>query len=135
MSRKKITGINIQFPISRLILSGDKTVETRTYPIPKNYINQDLLMIETPGREGKFEARGVCLVRFSECYQYKTQLSFRSEFHLHKVENGSQWDWTSQKPKWGWKISKIVILKSPIIIKKRKGIVFTKNLSISSSAY
>lgn len=131
MSKKTYTGINIQFPISQLILSGKKIIETRTYPIPEGYLNQDLLMIETPGSEGTFKARGVCLIRFSECYQYKTLKSFRSEFSLHKVEDGSPWDWTPEKPKWGWKISKILILRLPTIIKKRKGIVFTKNLSIN----
>ena len=49
-----LNGINIQFPISQLILSGDKTVETRTYPIPERYLGVDLALI-------------VPLVRISDC--------------------------------------------------------------------
>lgn len=130
MTKKTYTGINIQFPISQLILSGKKTVETRTYPIPKKYLNQDLLMIETPGDEGDFEAQGVCIIRFSDCYQYKTLKKFRSEFTLHKVDEGSKWDWNPKKPKWAWQISHIEICQQPIKIKKRKGIVFTKGISL-----
>lgn len=129
MSKKNYTGINIQFPISQLILNGEKTIETRTYPIPKKYINKDLLMIETPGPEGKFQARIVGIIRFSECYQYQTLKSFRAEFNLHKVSPESKWDWTSNKPKWGWKITKITPIKSKAF-QRNKGIVFTKNITL-----
>ena len=30
--KKSYVGINIQFPISQLIVDGKKTIETRTYP-------------------------------------------------------------------------------------------------------
>jgi len=71
---KKLTGINIQFPISRLILSGEKTVETRTYPIPEHYINQELAIIETPGRDGDFKARIVGTIIFSGCFRRQSTL-------------------------------------------------------------
>ena len=52
-----MTGINIQSPWSRLLIEGDKCVETRSYPIPEKYVGEDLGLIETPGKDGDFKAR------------------------------------------------------------------------------
>ena len=50
-SELSLRGINIQYPFSRLILSGVKTVEVRTYRLgDRNLggVNEDLFLIETP---------------------------------------------------------------------------------------
>ena len=56
MKNSVLPAINIQFPISELILSGKKTIETRTYALPEKYIERDLYLIETPGSNGAFKA-------------------------------------------------------------------------------
>ena len=51
-SELSLRGINIQYPFSRLILFGVKTVEVRTYPLGDRNLggdNEDLFLIETPG--------------------------------------------------------------------------------------
>lgn len=125
---KKLTGINIQFPISRLILSGEKTVETRTYPIPEHYIGRELAIIETPGRDGDFEARIVGTVVFSCCFSYENKTKFYADKKRHHVSADSPWRWDSAKPKWGWEISKITKMNKPIPAPKRRGIVYTKDI-------
>ena len=52
-----MTGINIQAPWSQLLINSDKCVETRSYALPDKYIGEELLLIETPGKNGKFKAR------------------------------------------------------------------------------
>ena len=127
---KSYAAINIQYPVSELILNGEKVVETRTYKIPPSYLGKDLLMIETPGSTGKFTARIVAIIRFERCIQYSSQEAFRKDFKRHRIASGSTWDWTEVKPKWGWEISFLKKLPSPIVFEGKKGIVYTKNVSI-----
>jgi len=130
MSEKQsYTGINIQWPISKLILSGEKTIETRTYPIPEKYLNQEMLMIETPGKKGKFKARIVALVIFTHCFEYKSKKDFHKDIKRHCVRKNSIWDWNNKK-KFGWSLKIIKILSTPKSLPKRKGIVYTKDLHI-----
>lgn len=129
MSKKSYPGLNIQWPISELIFSGEKTIETRTYPIPNKYLNQEMLIIETPGKQNHFKARIRAVVVFTECFQYSNRSAFYRDQYSHKVTPGSEWDW-KDKPKWGWRIGSVDLLVKPIPFSKKKGIVFTKKISI-----
>ncbi|MDO9181319.1 MAG: hypothetical protein Q7U04_02870 [Bacteriovorax sp.] len=128
MSKKIYTGINIQWPISELILSGKKSIETRTYPIPEKYLNQDMLMIETPGKNGKFKARIVAIIKFTECIEYRNKKEFYNDSDKHFVMPDSEWAWVDKK-KIGWKVTVLEIFKLPKLAPTKKGIVFTKNIS------
>lgn len=128
MSKKIYTGINIQWPISELILSGKKTIETRTYPCPRHLLNEEILIIETPGKRGKFKARIVGIVKFTECFLYEDKKSFYRDIQRHQVDPKSEWAWTN-KPKWGWEIKLIKKFAIPLPCTKR-GITFRKGLEI-----
>lgn len=130
MSTKLYTGINIQFPISRLILSGKKIIETRTYSIPKRLIGQELAIIETPGKTGKFKSRVIGLIVFGESFKYKSAKEFYADLERHCVSKDSDWAWNSKKGKWGWEIKKVTSLKNEIPLLKRSGIVYSKNIEI-----
>ncbi len=125
----KYTGINIQWPISQLILSGEKIVETRTYDIPTKYLNVPMAMVETPGSEGNFKARTVAIVRFKSSFKYKNKTEFYKDSTRHLVTPESPWAWSDDKPKWGWEIE-IIKLISPPVPCQSKGIVYRKNVSI-----
>ncbi len=127
--KKTYTGINIQYPISQLILSKKKTIETRTYPIPEKYIGQELLMIETPGKNGKFKSRIVAIIKFESCFKYKNSNEFYKDKKKHFVEPDSLWAWSDESPKWAWETKIIKIIK-PKSVDKRLGIKFTLNLSL-----
>lgn len=127
---KTYTALNIQWPISEMILNKEKTIETRTYPIPDKYLGKDLLMIETPGKNGNFKARVVAIINFSECKKYTSKESFYKETNLHCVTKNSEWAWTN-KSKFGWKIEKVLILDKPFLAPPKKGIIFTNNISIT----
>ncbi|MCB9093346.1 MAG: ASCH domain-containing protein [Halobacteriovoraceae bacterium] len=129
MPIKKITGINIQHPISELIVEGKKTIETRTYAIPPHLLNKEIALIETPGKTGKFKARIIAVIKFTKCYQFKTKKEFYSKSREHCVEKGSPWEWVDGE-KWGWDVEVVKRLKSPQAISKRKGIKFTKDVEV-----
>ncbi len=128
MTKKSFTGINIQHPISQLILSGEKTIETRTYPIPQKYLGKELLMIETPGKLGKFKSRSVAVIVFEKCFPYKNSTEFYKDKRRHGVDISSPWAWSDEKPKWGWQIKSVHRLK-PKSVDKRLGIKFTLDLT------
>lgn len=126
------SGINIQYPISRLIVGGTKTIETRTYPIPKEYIGQKLLLIETPGTTGSFKARIIGTVVFGESFEYRSRSEFYKDSARHCVTPDSPWKWNSQKPKFGWPVLKCSLFAKPYLLNKRKGIKFTRNICLEA---
>ena len=128
MNRKSYTGINIQWPISQDILTGKKTVETRTYPLPSQYLNQEMLLIETPGPKGKFKARMVAIIKFTQCFEYKNEKAFYADYSRHLVDKNSPWAW-KDKNKWGWIVELLRKLKMQRPC-PRKGIVYTRNLNL-----
>lgn len=127
---RKLPGINIQFPISRLILDGTKSIETRTYPIPSEYIGQEMAIIETPGRNGGFKSRVVGIVRFGKSFPYKSEKDFYKDSQRHQVTKDSPWKWEPLKPKWGWPILAVVKFESDIAPPPKRGIKFTKSVSV-----
>ncbi len=126
--KRTYSGINIQYPISRLILSGDKTVETRTYRIPSKYIGVPLLLVETPGVSGEFRSRAIALITFDESFRYANKSEFYEDFKRHLVDRNSPWAWVSSKGKWGWPILNVSPLRTSLPIKKRLGIKFTREI-------
>ena len=123
------SGINIQYPISKIIVSGKKTIETRTYPLPEKYINVPLALVETPGKTGTFKSRVIAIVTFDNCFRYKNKTEFYLDSKKHCIDQKSPWAW-AEKPKWGWNIKKITLLKTPEQLKQRPGIVFSNNIEI-----
>jgi hypothetical protein len=129
MSKKSYTGINIQAPISQLILNGKKTVETRTYPIPGKYLNQEMLLIETPGKSGGFKARIIGIIKFTNCFQYGNKKEFYSQANKHCVTSDSIWAW-AEGEKWGWDVEVIKRIDPVLDAPKIKGIKYTLNIQI-----
>jgi hypothetical protein len=126
----KYSGINIQWPISRLIIEGNKTIETRHYPLPKKYKNCELLLIETPGPKGNFKARIVGKITFSGCVHYESEVRFYQDSEKHLVEKNSPWAWVKGKTKWGWLIKDVTCFDEPIAAPVQKGIRFTNNIAL-----
>lgn len=133
---KTIPGIHIQWPWSQLILSGQKTVETRSYPIPIKYIGQELAIIETPGpkgmKEGKIESsRIVGTIVFDSCYKYENKKQWSNELNKHLVKDDDpQFSFSSKKEKWAWRIKSIKVLAKPVTPPSKRGITFVNNCQI-----
>ena len=123
-------GVNIQWPWSQLIVSGKKTVETRSYKLPSKYVGRKLAIIETPGPRGKAEAgfskaRIVGTVVFSGSFRYSTRDSWMKDFSRHCVEVGDHlFAFDESQEKWGWVISEFegFVESKPAPVKR--GIVF-----------
>lgn len=131
-----IPGINIQWPWSELILSGKKSVETRTYPLPEKYLGKKLAVIETAGKSGLKlagieKARITGIVVFSESFQYLSYDNWKSDFKRHLVKDDDpQFAFSDVKPKWGWVVSNHIRFNQFVEAPSKRGIVFASECHI-----
>lgn len=133
-----MAGINIQWPWSELLLAGKKTIETRTYPLPKKYERVELALIETPGPRGKKEA-GIEKARikgtivFGKCFQYKSEGEWCKDASRHRVNaEDVQYSWKKRDHiVWGWEVLKVRRLRKQASPPKKRGIVFATSCRVS----
>jgi hypothetical protein len=121
-----IPGINIQAPWSGLILSGRKTVETRSYPLPDRHKGKRLAIIETPGKDKSAgKAKIIGIVVFSHSFRYEYRKQWFDDIGRHLVKpNDSMYKFESNKPKYGWVVKSVVSLKAVVPPPKKRGIIF-----------
>lgn len=126
-----MTGINIQAPWAELLVDGYKSVETRSYHIPQKYIGEELAIIETPGKKGKFKSRIIGTITFSHSFKYPDKQAWVDDYNRHKVtETDTLYGWHEDKPKYGWVVSRIKKYDNPIEAPRKKGIIFTTNCTV-----
>ena len=111
-------------------MSGEKTIETRTYPLPDRLKGVPLALVETPGQSGGFKSRVVATITFSMSFAYDSETQFYNDIDKHCVAKGSKWKWSGNKPKFGWVIESVTILNEEISLKKRPGIIYTKQIEV-----
>lgn len=127
-----IPGINIQAPWSQLILCGQKTVETRSYPLPERHKGKMLAIIETPGRDkGLSKAKMIGVVVFSDSFLYENREDWLMDIDRHLVQpNDPLYKYTPNKPKYGWAVQSVVRLESFVPPPKKRGIIFASECII-----
>ena len=128
-------GINIQYPWSQLLVSGEKTVETRGYPLPAKYAGKPLAIIETPGpTKPRFKARIIGVITFSHSIQYKTYAEWDADRGRHRVPaNDPAFRFRAGKKKYGWVVKEVTRLKTPVVAPSKRGIVFASACSIPAN--
>ena len=123
-----MTGLNVQIPWSTLLINGTKSVETRSYPLPKKYVGEKLALVETPGKSSSFKSRIIGEITFSHSFKYPDEQAWKDDYLRHGVSCSDlmySWD---KKPKYGWVVSNITKYDEPIEVKKKKGIIFTTGI-------
>lgn len=126
-----MTGLNIQTPWSELLINGVKSVETRSYPLPEKYVGEEIALIETPGRYGRFKARIIGTITFSHSFKYPDQRAWQDDHNRHCVAvDDPIYNWKDDKPKYGWVVSKVTKFDKPLDIRKRRGIIFTSGIKL-----
>ena len=130
-----MTGINIQTPWSELLINEVKSVETRSYPLPEKYVGEEIALIETPGRYGRFKARIIGTITFSHSFKYPDQRAWQDDYNRHCVAvDDPVYNWKDDKPKYGWVVSKVTKFDKPLDIRKRKGIIFTSGIKLKKES-
>ena len=139
-------GLNIQWPFSQLILLGVKTEEIRTYALDtgrpeerRRYNakpNQEVWIVETPGLTNRLKkdvivgdvhipprpiaAHIVGTVTFSYSHQYTDKNTFHDARNKHCIAQASQqYDWEGTSDCFGWHVSKVRALTTPIPVESK----------------
>jgi hypothetical protein len=132
-------GINIQWPWSELLLTGQKLVETRSYPLPLKHKDQWLAVIETPGPRGSKEAgiiksRMTGLIQFADCFEYHDREAWLADHSRHLVQpDDACFGFDSRKRKWGWLVNRAFLFTHSIEAPKKRGIIYASACQIPIS--
>eukprot|EP00928_Gymnodinium_smaydae_P081979 TRINITY_DN65408_c0_g1_i1.p1 TRINITY_DN65408_c0_g1~~TRINITY_DN65408_c0_g1_i1.p1 ORF type:complete len:286 (+),score=55.06 TRINITY_DN65408_c0_g1_i1:127-858(+) len=112
-------GLEIQRPWSRLLLTGEKAVETRSYPLPAGLIGKPLAVLETPEAQagvsslpdlipaGDERVRIVGSVTFGSSIAYESYEAWSADEARHRVGSDSPYAWTKERPIHGWVVSSV----------------------------
>lgn len=131
-----IPGINIQAPWAELIAMGEKTVETRQYPLPEKFKGKAMALIETPGKSRsaklqKQSSRIIAVVTFSESFRYASHREWVRDFQRHRVpHNHPHFKFTAQRPRWGWVVASVQMLTPPQSPPKKRGILYAARCAV-----
>ena len=126
-----LRGLNIQYPFSRLILLGAKSIEARTFPLGHlNIANADeeLFLIETPGAKN---ARGAVVddipigpppqraqvigtVSFSASQAYASESAWKRDRPKHCIREGGRYDWGGTGEMHAWYVDKVQRFSEPV---------------------
>jgi hypothetical protein len=117
-----LRGLNIQYPYSRLIMAGLKTLEARRYALGHRNIARNmepLFLIETPGARHARDAmvpeslqlppapdhaQVVAVLCFSSSTQFATVEEWNGQRTQHRIKEGSPLDWDGGSPMYQWSI-------------------------------
>ncbi len=117
----------MQAPWCELLLSGEKTIETRSYPLPDRLKHVWVWLIETPGPKGKFKARVRGRIKFSDSIEYRNKSQWLADFPRHRVNPADpQYGYSADRPKFGWIVEKVEACEKPFAPPAKRGIVYAK---------
>ena len=120
--------INIREPFATLIVSGQKTVETRRYALPLHIRGERVAVVATNGRRGP-SAVIVGTVIFDACEKYDDYEAWLAAADKHRVSNESLYKYEPARPTFGWSISEARRLIKPVPCGSiRRGIIFTNHI-------
>jgi hypothetical protein len=130
-------GLNVRWPWSELIVSGQKNIETRGYALPERFIGKYLAVIETGNEEiadKKPSSHIIGLIRISSCRKYTSRKQWLADFPRHKVSpTDPTYSFSTDKEKWAWEIQDVCKVAPAIAPPKTRGIKFAKRCSIPTS--
>lgn len=135
MSTRSLPGINIQYPWSEFLVSGEKKVETRSYPLPAKFVGVEMAIIETPGKLGKkngvSKARIIGTIVFTQSKKYESLREWKKDRPLHLVsEDDPVLAFNLNKPKYGWLVKSVTRLSRPLPPPTSRGIIFAKGCKV-----
>lgn len=135
MKMVEISGINIQWPWSELLISGKKKIETRSYKLPEKFKNKPMALIETPGKRKDFKARIIGVIVFTESKEYKNKTSWLRDQKLHLVDSNDEvFKFITGKKKFGWIVGKYYLLDESLEPSQTRGIIYATSCRVPEIA-
>ena len=124
-------GLNIQYPFSRLIMLGAKTIEARTYALGHRSIahaGEEMFLIETLGSKRSKpavvgdlsigappdHAQVMGTVSFRSSSKYTCLSAWRNDRLKHRIQEGSKYDWNGTGEMHAWGVGKVQRFSRPV---------------------
>ena len=124
-----MTAVNVRNELNNkfadLIVSGQKSIETRRSRSLDNLIGNRVKIVRTTGKGD--EARVIGEVTIGEPIQYKTRAEFAKDYDKHLVDEDSDFAF-QDGGKFGYPMINPERYETPYPMPKRKGIVYTKEV-------
>jgi predicted transcriptional regulator len=124
-----MTAVNVRNELNNkfadLIVSGQKSIETRRSRSLDNLIGNRVKIVRTTGKGD--EARVIGEVTIGEPIQYKTRAEFAKDYDKHLVDEDSDFAF-QDGGKFGYPMINPERYDTPYPMPKRKGIVYTKEV-------
>ena len=124
-----MTAVNVRNELNNkfadLIVSGQKSIETRRSRSLDNLIGNRVKIVRTTGKGD--EARVIGEVTVGEPIQYRTRAEFAKDYDKHLVDEDSDFAF-QDGGKFGYPMINPERYDSPYPMPKRKGIVYTKEV-------
>ena len=130
--RITLSGINIQSPWAQAIVAEHKVIETRVYPLPAKWVGKPLVIIETPGKTGRFKRRVAGFIIFGQSWLYPNKVRFAQDYAKHLVAPSDPlFGWREDgKPKWAWPIHWVEAYQQALPPDFRAGVVYARAVEI-----
>lgn len=126
--------LEVQSPFSGLILSGEKSIETRAYPLPNYLHGVGILLCESSSGEDCVSCVGdnvteaqvglslVGEVFFSDSKEYHTNVEWDIDREKHQVPKYSKYEWapTETGIRYGWRIERVIVYTPPLPVPQMK---------------
>jgi len=125
-------GLDVQIPWSAKLLSGEKSIETRSYPLPLEFLGLELAILESPEKVGLWvegaaafsdpllcatqqAASVVGTVSFSASKRYVLKEEWIKDRAAHGVyEEEGVMGWKDCQEKWAWVVSRVRAFPEPV---------------------
>ncbi len=116
-------GLEMQHPYSEFVLTGQKSIESRAYPLPEALINVKIEILQSEkGQDGvsavpdrvtlhkssdnnsslQSPLQRIGWVTFAKCIQYTSLEEFEADQDKHLVDPNSGYGWNDERPMYGW---------------------------------
>lgn len=93
-------------PFSQLLISGEKSVETRDFPLPEQYIRTPIVLVQSKGPDTPADSLvAIGQIQFTRCFEYADRSQWLADYGRHCVEpDHAMFGFTPGEPKFGWNV-------------------------------
>ena len=116
-------GLEMQQPYSEFVLNGQKSIESRAYPLPEALIDVKIEILQSEKGQDRVSSvpdrvilqkssdnsssiqsplKRIGWVKFAKCIQYKSLERFEADQEKHLVDPNSGYSWNDDRPMYGW---------------------------------
>lgn len=116
-------GLEMQQPYSEFVLNGQKSIESRAYPLPEALIDVKIEILQSEKGQDRVSSvpdrvilqkssdnnssiqsplKRIGWVKFAKCIQYKSRERFEADREKHLVDPNSGYSWNDDRPMYGW---------------------------------